>query len=72
MGRPLKKTMSDGKREIISRLISEYDIHSVGDIEEALKDLLGGTIMQHKELQKNVGKIPEIPMKSKSLASIRM
>ena len=36
--------MSDGKREIISRLISEYDIHSVGDIEEALKDLLGGTI----------------------------
>ena len=44
MGRPLKKTMSDGKREIISRLISEYDIHSVGDIEEALKDLLGGTI----------------------------
>ena len=44
MGRPLKKTMSDGKREIISRLISEYDIQSVGDIEEALEDLLGGTI----------------------------
>ena len=44
MGRPLKKTMSEGKREIISRLISEYDIHSVGDIEEALKALLSGTI----------------------------
>ncbi len=41
--------MSEGKRNIITSLIEEYDIHIVKDIQEALKDLLGGTI---KEMMK--------------------
>ena len=36
--------MTEGKSEIIKALLSEYDIQSVQDIQEALKDLLGGTI----------------------------
>jgi len=45
MGRPRKSpSMSDGKREIIARLIEEYDIRSAEDIQNALRDLLGRTI----------------------------
>lgn len=45
MGRPRKSpSMSEGKREIIARLIEEYDIKSADDIQKALRDLLGGTI----------------------------
>ncbi len=45
MGRPRKSSsMSDGKRELIARLIEEYDIKSAEDIQNALRDLLGGTI----------------------------
>ena len=36
--------MSDGKREIIARLIEEYDIRSAEDIQNALRDLLGRII----------------------------
>ena len=36
--------MSEGKRNIIASLIEEYDIKSAEDIQDALKDLLGGTI----------------------------
>ncbi|URZ14150.1 hypothetical protein CLFE_001350 [Clostridium felsineum DSM 794] len=36
------KPMNEGKRNIISALIDEYDIQSAEDIQEALKDLLGG------------------------------
>ena len=36
--------MTDGKRAIIQGLLSEYDIQNANDIQEALKDLLGGTI----------------------------
>ena len=46
---PHKVVMTEGKREIIRGLLSEYDIHSAQDIQEALKDLLGGTI---KEMMK--------------------
>ena len=35
--------MTDGKRAIIQQLIQEYDIESAQDIQDALKDLLGGT-----------------------------
>lgn len=38
---PHKVEMTEGKREIIKGLLSEYDIQSAEDIEEALKDLLG-------------------------------
>ena len=45
MGRPRKSpSMSDGKREIIARLIEEYDIRSAEDIQNALRDLLGRII----------------------------
>ena len=38
--------MTEGKRNIIAQLINEYDIQSAEDIQEALKDLLGGTIQE--------------------------
>ena len=36
--------MTEGKRNIIHQLLEEYDIQTAEDIQEALKDLLGGTI----------------------------
>ena len=39
-----KVQMTEGKRNIINQLLEEYDIHTAEDIQEALKDLLGGTI----------------------------
>ena len=41
--------MTEGKREIIQRLLQEYDIESAQDIQDALKDLLGGTIKEMME-----------------------
>ena len=43
---PHKIVMTEGKREIIRSLLSEYDIQSAHDIQDALKDLLGGTIKE--------------------------
>ena len=54
MGRPRKtQSMSDGKKEIIKRLIDEYDIKSTADIQDALRDLLGETIqgMMESEME---------------------
>ena len=47
------QSMSDGKREIIARLIDEYDIKTTADIQEALRDLLGETIqgMMESEME---------------------
>ena len=39
-----KVRMTEGKRNIIHQLLEEYDIQTAEDIQEALKDLLGGTI----------------------------
>ena len=47
--RKTTSALSDGKREIISRLIDEYDIKSAKDIQAALRDLLGGTISDMME-----------------------
>ena len=44
--KPPTIVMTDGKREIIQKLLSEYDIRTAEDIQEALKDLLGGTIKE--------------------------
>ena len=44
-----KVKMTDGKRAIIQQLLEEYDIESTSDIQDALKDLLGGTIKEMKE-----------------------
>ena len=38
------KPLTEGKKNIIATLIEEYDIKTAEDIQEALKDLLGGTI----------------------------
>ena len=39
-----KQTMSEGKTKIIEALLEEYDFETTEDIQNALKDLLGGTI----------------------------
>ena len=43
--------MTDGKRAIIQQLLQEYDIQDAKDIQEALKDLLGGTIKEMMEAE---------------------
>ena len=43
--------MTEGKRNIIHQLLEEYDIQSAEDIQEALKDLLGGTIKEMMEAE---------------------
>ena len=57
MGRRKKEPMSEGKKNIIGMLLEEYDIKSAKDIEEALKDLLGGTIqeMLESEMDEHLG-----------------
>ena len=49
--------MTDGKRSIIQQLLQEYDIQSAEDIQNALKDLLGGTIkeMMETEMENHLG-----------------
>lgn len=44
-----KVVMTEGKRNIIQQPLQEYDIQSTEDIQEALKDLLGGTIKEMME-----------------------
>ena len=43
--------MTDGKRAIIQGLLQEYDIQTAQDIQDALKDLLGGTIKEMMEAE---------------------
>ena len=43
--------MTEGKRSIIKQLLQEYDIQSSEDIQDALKDLLGGTIKAMMEAE---------------------
>ena len=52
-----KVVMTEGKRNIIQQLLQEYDIQSAEDIQEALKDLLGGTIkeMMEAEMDEHLG-----------------
>jgi putative transposase len=44
-----KVVMTEGKRNIIQQLLQEYDIETAEDIQNALKDLLGGTIKEMME-----------------------
>lgn len=55
--RKKKERLTEGKRNIIASLIDEYDIQSAEDIQDALKDLLGGTIesMLSTELDTHLG-----------------
>ena len=52
-----KVVMTEGKRNIIHHLLEEYDIQTAEDIQEALKDLLGGTIkeMMEAEMDEHLG-----------------
>ena len=43
--------MTEGKRNIIQQLLQEYDIENAEDIQDALKDLLGGTIKEMMEVE---------------------
>ncbi len=45
--------MTEGKRNIIQGLLQEYNIETAADIQEALKDLLGGTIKEMMEAEMN-------------------
>lgn len=51
------KPLTEGKRNIIQGLLQEYDIKNAEDIQEALKDLLGGTIkeMLETEMDEHLG-----------------
>ena len=57
MARRRREKMSEGKKNIIASLIQEYDIKTAADIQEALKDLLGGAIqeMMEAELDEHLG-----------------
>ena len=52
-----KVQMTEGKRAIIQQLFQEYDSESANDIQDALKDLLGGTIkkMMETEMKEHLG-----------------
>ena len=49
--------MTDGKRNIIRQLLEEYDIETAEDIQDAFKDLLGGTLkeMMEAEMDEHLG-----------------
>ena len=50
--KPINKVvMTEGKRQIIQQLLQEYDIETAEGIQEALKDLLGGTIKEMMEAE---------------------
>ena len=44
-------TLTEGKRNLIAGLLSEYDIQTADDIQAALKDLLGSTIQEMLEAE---------------------
>lgn len=49
--------LNENKKNIISALIEEYDIETAEDIQDALRDLLGGTIksMMEAEMDEHLG-----------------
>jgi len=53
----MKKKLSEEKKQIIASLLETYEIKSTADIQEALKELLGGTIqeMLEGELDEHMG-----------------
>lgn len=51
MGGKRNNGLSEEKRNIIGQLIEMYDIKMAADIQEALKDLLGGTIQNMLETE---------------------
>lgn len=55
-----REPVSEGKKNIVVALLQEYHIQSVEDIQDALKDLLGGTIqsMLEGEMDEHLGYAP--------------
>ena len=55
-----REELSEGKKAIIAGLLEEYDIESVDDIQDALKELLGPTIksMMESEMTEHLGYTP--------------
>jgi len=53
----MSKKLSEEKKEIIAQLLETYEIKTTADIQNALKDLLGGTIqeMLEAELDEHMG-----------------
>ena len=51
------KPLTEGKKNIIASLIDEYDIETADDIQDALRDLIGGTIktMMEAEMDNHLG-----------------
>lgn len=51
------KPLNENKKNIIAALIDEYDIENADDLQEALKDLLGGAIksMMEAEMDEHLG-----------------
>lgn len=49
--------LTEGKKNLINGLLQEYDIQDASDIQDALKDLLGGTIqeMLQSEMDNHLG-----------------
>ena len=52
-----EKRLTEGKENIIAALLKEYDVQTAEDIQDALKDLLGGTIekMLQAEMAEHLG-----------------
>ena len=52
-----KVQMTDGKRQIIQQLLQEYDIDTGEDVQDSLKDFLGGFIkeMMEAEMDNHLG-----------------
>jgi putative transposase len=55
-----KSRLTEGKKNIIEALLQEYDLETTEDIQDALKDLLGGTIekMLQAEMDNHLGYEP--------------
>lgn len=51
------RRMTEGKKNIIASLLQEYDVQSAEDVQDALKDLLGGTLeeMLQAEMAEHLG-----------------
>ena len=61
MGRKRNNGLSEEKRNIIGQLIEMYNIRTASDIQDALKDLLSGTIqsMLEAELEEQIEGLEE-------------
>ena len=47
----MAKKLTEEKRNIIAKLMETYEIKTTGDIQEALKELLGGTNQEMLEAE---------------------